>query len=97
MTTISKTTIAAYNLSTAAVEALEEAGISDAGVDEDFTHVDAADDGAALLRACLTGADDDRIQGWTDYVSALVAVANREADDMAARDAGNAEMAARNA
>lgn len=29
---------------------------------------------AALLELCLEGADEDRVQGWRDYVDGLVAI-----------------------
>lgn len=64
-------------LSTAALENFAETGL-----DVDLT---VADDVAALrsgkhtseslLAECLDGADDDREQGWRDYVSAVVAAA----------------------
>lgn len=34
-----------------------------------------ADTRADLLARCLDGADADRIQGWTEYVDAVVAAA----------------------
>jgi hypothetical protein len=68
---LNKETIRAYRLTTAVVEVLEEAGVSDAGVDEDF--VSLVGDGAALLDKCLNGADDDRVEGWRQYVACLVA------------------------
>jgi hypothetical protein len=92
---ISKITIRAYDLSSAAVEVLEESGVSDAGVDADFCVVDVSDNGAALLRACLTEADDDRVQGWTEYVSSMVWAAQRALDEQAAADEANAEYARR--
>lgn len=30
---------------------------------------------SALLELCLDGADDDRVDGWREYVAALVAAA----------------------
>jgi hypothetical protein len=68
---ISKETIRAYRLTNAALEVLEEAGVSDAGIDEDFVNL--VGDGTALLDSCLNGADDDRVEGWREYVACLVA------------------------
>ncbi len=67
---LSKETIRAYCLTTAAVEVLEEAGVSDAGVDEDFVNLG---DGTALLDSCLACSDDDSVEGWCEYVACLVA------------------------
>ena len=67
---LNKETVRAYRLTTAAVEVLEEAGVSDAGVDEDFVNLG---DGTALLDSCLAGADDERVEGWREYVACLVA------------------------
>jgi len=30
-----------------------------------------------LLQACVDGADDDRVEGWRDYVSAVALAAGR--------------------
>lgn len=39
----------------------------------------------SLLEHCLDGADDDRVQGWRDYVATLVALGPaRDLDDEAA-------------
>jgi hypothetical protein len=68
---ISNTTIRAYGLTTAAVQVLETAGCSDATVAADFIGL-RDDDGAALLRDCLYGADEDAAAGWREYVHCLV-------------------------
>jgi hypothetical protein len=68
---ISKETIRAYRLTNAAVEVLEQAGVSDAGVDEDFVNL--VGDGTALLDSCLACADEDRAESWCEYVACLVA------------------------
>lgn len=67
---ISKATIRAYGLTTAAVQVLEAAGCSDATVAADFIAL--RGDGAALLASCLDGADDDAAIGWREYVHCLV-------------------------
>ena len=63
--------IAGVTLSLAAARCAEESGVN---VEEDL---DSLRSGlltsAALLDACLDGADDDRVEGWRDYVSALSA------------------------
>ena len=71
---ISKTTIRAYGLTTAAVQVLEAAGCSDASVAEDFILL--VGDGEDLLRNCLHGADDDAAIGWREYVHCLVVEAD---------------------
>lgn len=91
---ISKDTIRAFDLSNAAVEVLEEAGCSDATVEADFSYVDVSDNGAALLRDCLAEADDDREQGWTEYVLSMVWAAQRAHDEQVSRDEENAVSAA---
>lgn len=35
---------------------------------------------AELLAACLDGADEDRVQGWEEYVSAVTAAAVHETE-----------------
>jgi hypothetical protein len=72
---ISQATIRSYSLTTAAVECLEEVGLTDSEVDADFQAV--VGDGSALLTSCLEGADEDRVQGWTEYVASLVAASQR--------------------
>lgn len=43
--------------------------------------------GPQLLEVCLNGAHEDRVQGWHDYVDALVADAEEiDAAEAAARD-----------
>lgn len=80
---ISRNTVTAYNLTTAAVEVLEETGCTDATVDADFAAL--VGDGAALLESCLDGADDDRVAGWTEYVEALAAASGRIAAEAGAK------------
>ena len=75
---ITKTTIRAYGLTTAAVQVLEAAGCSDATVAADF--ISLVDDGAALLASCLDGADDDAAIGWREYVHCLVVEADHIAN-----------------
>lgn len=75
---ITAETIRRFSLTPAAVAALEEAGMTDALVEADLhalTSPDVDCDAAALLAVCLDGADDDRVQGWRDYVNALAVVA----------------------
>ena len=91
---ISKDTIRAFDLSSSAVEVLEEAGCSDATVEADFAYVDVSDNGAALLRDCLAEADDDRVQGWKEYVLSMVWAAQRAHDEQVSRDEENADSTA---
>lgn len=56
-------------LSPAAAACVEEAGVD---VDADVAALrDGRTTPAALLRACLDGADDARVQGWREYVAAV--------------------------
>ena len=73
---ISKDTIRAYALTHSAIEVLEECGCTDYTVDCDYTDlVGGRQKEAALLANCTDGANNDRVQGWTEYVAALVAKA----------------------
>lgn len=58
-------------LSRAALEAVEETGIDPA---DDLARLRAGLTIPELLAECLNGADDDRVEGWLDYVAALEAV-----------------------
>ena len=69
---ISKTTIAQYRLTPAAVEALEGVGCTDATVADDVAKV-VAGGLDALAAECLEGAD--YIEGWTEYLSSVEAAA----------------------
>jgi hypothetical protein len=64
----------ALKLSPAAAAAVEETGVDPA---DDVARVCSGkiteDD---LLAECLDGADDDRIQGWRDYVTAVAVAAS---------------------
>ena len=58
----------------AARENIDETGIDPQGDLDDVRGGMAAD---VLLEKCLDGADADRVQGWYDYVAAIVAEASR--------------------
>lgn len=46
--------------------------MTDADVQADILRLRRGDrDAVRLLRDCLDGADDDRLGGWADYVSAI--------------------------
>lgn len=62
------------HLSNAALENVEETGIDPMS---DVARLRAGEvTREALLDECLDGADDDRVQGWNDYVDAVVSYAN---------------------
>ncbi|MCA9536391.1 MAG: hypothetical protein KC593_22065 [Myxococcales bacterium] len=64
------------NLTAAALANLEELGLDDDDIRAD---VDALRTGKrtrdAFLAECLDGADEDREEGWRDYVSAVASAA----------------------
>lgn len=57
------------SFSRAACESIEETGIDPA--DDVDRLLDGKCTPAELLAECLKGAEDDRVQGWREYVSAL--------------------------
>lgn len=64
------------NFSAAAIRNIEETGIDPL---EDVRRVrEMLVSRDALLEECLQGADDDRIDGWQDYVSAICGLASLE-------------------
>lgn len=59
-----------------AMAVAEETGLRHGEVADDIEHVrDGSVDREALLARCLDGADADRVQGWTEYVDAVVTAA----------------------
>jgi hypothetical protein len=59
----------------AALENIEESGLADS-VEDDVQKIrDGRLIRESLLLACLDGAEDDRVQGWRDYVAAVCATA----------------------
>lgn len=73
-------------LTSAARDNVRETGINPI---EDLESLRTGETEASLLARCLDGADADRVQGWTDYVTAVVAY--DAADE--ARMQGEAEAA----
>lgn len=74
------TTIAGVTLTDAAVENINETGTD---VAADLAAIRSGEHTAeSLLAECLNGADDDRVQGWREYVAA---VADRAETLVAAR------------
>jgi len=64
-------------LSTAAQQNVDETGISP---NEDVRRLRVEElTPEDLLEECLRGADEDRVQGWTEYVDAVVAAASAPA------------------
>lgn len=58
------------NFTTAAKQNIKEVGIA---WKQDFIAMrDLGVTPTEMLEICLDGADDDRVQGWRDYVDALV-------------------------
>lgn len=63
----------AIKLTTDAQRNVEEAGINPM---DDVTALRSGEQTReSLLAACLDGADDDRVEGWRDYVAAVAAAA----------------------
>lgn len=61
----------------AALRNIEEAGLTVDTIDEDITAIRTwSVTPADLLHRCLDGADDDRVQGWEDYVDEVVRIAS---------------------
>lgn len=73
----SKIVIDGVEMTAAAAECVREAGVD---VAADLARVHSGTSKDELLDECLSGADDDRVQGWRDYVRAVVAQAIREDD-----------------
>lgn len=67
------TSTTSISLTTAALANIEETGTD---VDADIARVRDGLTRDVLLAECLDGADDDRVEGWEDYVSAVCAVAH---------------------
>ena len=64
-------------LTAAGAANLEETGMSTPDVFSDVGCIrTGAKTAGQLLEDCLDGADDDRVQGWRDYVAAVVAAAS---------------------
>jgi len=64
------------NLTPAALDNLAECGLDDHDVSVDVQSVrDGTLTADKLLKVCLDGADADRVQGWREYVFAVVAAA----------------------
>lgn len=60
-----------------AMAVAEETGLDMDEIASDIGRVrDGRDTRADLLARCLDGADADRVQGWTEYVDAVVAAAS---------------------
>lgn len=54
---------------------MAESGIGPAGIRSDITAVKRGLTKEALLASCMDGADEDREQGWRDYVDAVMELA----------------------
>jgi hypothetical protein len=64
-----------FEFSQAALENIEE---TDCDALEDLAKIcDGRLNSETLLLACLDGADDDRVQGWRDYVVEICRVASK--------------------
>lgn len=71
MTSTQNITIDGVTMSRAAATNVEETGVD---VAADLAALRSGEHTAeSLLAHCLDGADEDRVEGWRDYVSALVA------------------------
>jgi hypothetical protein len=66
--------LAGVEMTLAAAQCAGEAG---ADVAADVARVRGGLSRGQLLEECLAGADDDRVDGWHDYVRAVVAAAAR--------------------
>ena len=68
--------IAGIEFTSAAAVNIEETGIDAGEIQRDVRSICNGDSSEyALLGRCLDGADADRVPGWRDYVSAIVAAA----------------------
>lgn len=67
-------TVQGVTMSSAAAECVTETGV-DPAADVRRVWQQGEVEAEALLAECLDGADDDREQGWRDYVDAVKAAA----------------------
>ena len=73
--------IAGIAFTPAAASNIEETGIDADEIHRDVRSICNGDSSEyALLGRCLDGADPDRVEGWRDYVSAIVAAAAAESE-----------------
>lgn len=69
-----KTKTLREKLTTAALLNVQETGINPS---EDLESLIGGETAESILARCLDGADDDRVQGWREYVETLEAEASK--------------------